>query len=72
MKDIKELLKNLQTQELETELLERHKRDQPGKINDYRDVLALRNQLLGEVKKSVEYNEKEGMIRLLKRLRYFV
>jgi uncharacterized protein YeeX (DUF496 family) len=60
MKDIKEFT----IQELETELLERHKRDQPGNINDLRDVVALRNQLLGEVKKSVEYNEKTDMIRM--------
>ena len=63
MKDIKEYT----TQELETELLERHRQDQPGKINDLRNVVALRNQLLGEVKKTVEYNEKLGMIRMLKK-----
>jgi uncharacterized protein YeeX (DUF496 family) len=63
MKDIKEYT----TQELEAELLERHKMNQPGKINDLRNVVALRNQLLGEVKKSIEYNEKLGMIRMLKK-----
>jgi uncharacterized protein YeeX (DUF496 family) len=60
-------IKELTTQELEAELLERHRRDQPGKINSLRNVVALRNQLLSEVKKSVEYNEKVGMIRMLKK-----
>jgi hypothetical protein len=63
MNDIKEI----STQELETELLERHKRDQPGKINDLRDIVALRNQLLGETIKSVEYNEKTDIIRMKKK-----
>ena len=59
-------IKEISTAELEAELLERHARDKPGKINDYRDIVALRNQLLGEVKKSVEYNVKEDMIRMKK------
>jgi len=62
MKEIKEFT----TQELEAELLERHKRNQPGKINDYRNIVALRNQLLWETIKNVEYNEKKGMIRMKK------
>ena len=59
-------IKEISTAELEAELLERHKRNQPGKINDFRNVVALRNQLLGVVKESVAYNEKEGLIRMQK------
>jgi hypothetical protein len=61
---MKEPIKEISTQQLEAELLERHKRDQPGNINDLRDVIASRNQLLDEVKKSVEYDEKTNQIRM--------
>ena len=60
-------IKEISTAELEAELLERHKRDEPGQINDYRNVVALRNQLLDVVKKSVEYNEKTDMIIMKKK-----
>jgi uncharacterized protein YeeX (DUF496 family) len=60
-------IKNFTTAELEAELLERHRRDELGKINDYRDIVALRNQLLEVSQKSVKHDAISDTISMKKK-----